>query len=130
MSAPCDTCPYRRSTPVGIWAPVEYAKLAKAARDPLGATFGCHKDTGSLRPAICRGWLADQKRREVPSIRLRLQMSYDPKLVATYKALNEKDPDLYLTLAEMIRANRGKKFPSRSAKAAKLARRLGVRGGR
>jgi hypothetical protein len=112
-----------------MWAPIEFAQLAKAAADPMGSTFGCHKDTGKLRPAICRGYLVDQKRRDVPSIRLRLQMSNDPKLVAIFEALDEKDPDLYRSLAAMIRANRGKKFPARSPKAVALARKLLGRGG-
>lgn len=125
---PCDTCPYRRSTPVGIWDPAEYENLQRQDADPFGSTFGCHKDAGKERPAVCRGWLADQKRRGVPSMRLRLQLARDPALQEQFEAVDENDPDLYSSIAEMSLTNSGAMFPERSPKARllreKLARRV------
>lgn len=117
MSAakPCDTCPYLRTTPVGIWHPEEYSKLQANDHD-TGSTFGCHLNDGSL----CRGWLADQKRRGIPNLNLRLRLMCNSTDLDTYKSVNPRDPDLYTSIAEMCDANRGRAFPKRSKKARKL----------
>lgn len=55
---PCATCPYVRATPPGIWHPDEYAKLPAYDEIPGNlATFGCHQQHHTGRPAVCRGWL-------------------------------------------------------------------------
>jgi hypothetical protein len=58
---PCDTCPYRRDAPSGIWHETEYAKLTTfSPADPdtglpnLGI-FLCHQPSGVK--TLCRGWL-------------------------------------------------------------------------
>lgn len=57
---PCDSCPYRRDVPSGIWDASEYAKLprydADTAFQPQGL-FQCHQ-TGedNARRRICAGW--------------------------------------------------------------------------
>ena len=63
----CNTCPYRRDTPSGIWSPEEYKKLAdfdKPSMSPEGvpnpnmfATFHCHQENATGRPTVCRGWV-------------------------------------------------------------------------
>lgn len=114
---PCGTCPYRRSTPVGVWDQAEYDNLREQDRREFGgALFGCHLKDGSL----CRGWLADQKRRGVRSISLRLKLMTDAKAVELFEAVDDADPDLYDSIDEMIEANDGKPFPERSRKARKL----------
>lgn len=120
-SSPCSTCPYRRSTPPGIWHPSEYEKLQRRDGEMIGATYGCHLADGTL----CRGWLADQKRRGIPSIALRLKLIQDDGAVAALGAVDEKDPDLYGSIAEMCAANEGAAFPSRTRAARKLLRRKG-----
>lgn len=128
-TAPCSTCPYRRSTPPGIWHPSEYEKLREKDGDMIGAVYNCHLDDGTL----CRGWLADQKRRGIPSIALRLKLilgSREGGSAATraFEAVDEKDPDLYDSIAEMCAANVGKAFPSRTRAAQKVLRVHGTKG--
>jgi hypothetical protein len=51
---PCNSCPYRRDTPSGIWAKEEYDKLpAWDEQWGGGGVFLCHNAPDSL----CRGWL-------------------------------------------------------------------------
>jgi Family of unknown function (DUF6283) len=54
---PCESCPYRRDVPAGLWAAHEYEKLPDYDRitpyQPL-AMFYCHQQDGRL----CAGWLA------------------------------------------------------------------------
>lgn len=53
---PCDSCPYRKDTPPGVWAAAEYRKLP-AWDDPMqmkAGVFLCHNGDRKL---ACRGWL-------------------------------------------------------------------------
>ena len=50
---PCDSCPYRRDVPSGVWAEEEYAKLPPFDRGIVPSVFMCHQGDGHL----CRGWL-------------------------------------------------------------------------
>lgn len=54
---PCESCPYRRDVPAGLWSAHEYEKLPDydnpTAEQPLAA-FYCHQQNGRL----CAGWLA------------------------------------------------------------------------
>nr|WP_252981080.1 DUF6283 family protein [Streptomyces chartreusis] len=57
---PCDSCPYRRDVPSGVWAPEEYDKLrrydAPTHEQPSGL-FQCHQaDADSTMRRICAGW--------------------------------------------------------------------------
>lgn len=56
---PCDTCPYRKDTPPGIWDKQEYDKLPQWD-DPMAVigTFGCHNGKGKT---VCRGWFEVHK---------------------------------------------------------------------
>ncbi len=58
----CNTCPYLKSTPSGVWAPEEYTKLAeydeKPGEIPVLATFCCHQQNATGVPTVCRGWLS------------------------------------------------------------------------
>jgi len=57
--SPCNTCPYRRDTPPGIWAAEEYRKLPEydEGGSALGA-FHCHHEAETGIPTVCRGWLS------------------------------------------------------------------------
>ena len=94
-------------------------------RELLGVVYQCHLDDGT----ICRGWLADQKRRGLPSLALRLELSRRPDLVRVLEKVDENDPDLYGSLAEMCAANAGQPFPESNPRARKLLR-LKQRGNR
>lgn len=54
---PCSTCPYRRDTPSGVWAPSEYAKLPLYDDNDAFGIFLCHHTNSTGRETVCRGWL-------------------------------------------------------------------------
>ncbi|KKM86854.1 hypothetical protein LCGC14_1274800 [marine sediment metagenome] len=62
----CTTCPYRRDTPPGIWAPKEYERLRNydaqihELANPIDGLkiFHCHQESITNQPTICRGWLS------------------------------------------------------------------------
>jgi len=66
----CNTCPYRRDTPSGLWSRVEYEKLPDYDREfpPELAVFWCHQSNASGQPTVCRGWLAAH--RDAVAVRL------------------------------------------------------------
>lgn len=54
---PCESCPYRRDVPSGIWDASEYEKLRQYDRETFDQPhelFLCHQ--GDERP--CAGWVA------------------------------------------------------------------------
>lgn len=58
---PCESCPYRRDVPSGIWDRSEYEKLRAYDEDtgsqPLGL-FQCHQNDGDSEKArMCAGWV-------------------------------------------------------------------------
>jgi hypothetical protein len=96
---PCNTCPYLRSTPPGIWHPDEYAKLPHFDDDaPLDehalATFHCHQQHATGVPTVCRGWLGVH--RDSIAVRVaQIDGRIDPADVPT-----EPDPTMYDSGAE------------------------------
>lgn len=125
QTKPCEACPYRRDAPTGVWDAAEFENV-KAQDHDFGNTFGCHLD--ATRPKEdwqpCVGWLADQKRRGVPNIPLRMMLMTTPGAVDVFEAVNENDPKLYASIEEMVAANAGKRFPSRAPKAKRLVAKL------
>lgn len=71
---PCESCPYRRDVPAGIWASEEYAKLrrydAETPGQPTGL-FQCHR-TGADAPIrrICAGWVGCHEAEDLLALRL------------------------------------------------------------
>jgi len=58
---PCESCPYRRDVPSGVWSADEYAKLRDYDNEtydqPLGV-FQCHQSGPQDRAArLCAGWV-------------------------------------------------------------------------
>ena len=58
---PCESCPYRRDVPSGVWAAEEYDKL-RDFDDDLGPrmmnVFYCHQhDAEDDRARLCAGWV-------------------------------------------------------------------------
>ncbi|MFE1775556.1 DUF6283 family protein [Streptomyces sp. NPDC059008] len=104
---PCESCPYRRDVPAGVWADEEYAKLARYDADtpyqPTG-TFQCHQtDADGHSRRICAGWAGCHEGEDLLALRLAvLGGSMDP---ATYRAVVEYESPVPL-------------FPSGSAAAA------------
>ncbi|MET8508160.1 DUF6283 family protein [Streptomyces sp. NPDC004787] len=71
---PCESCPYRRDVPAGIWASEEYAKLrgydAGTPDQPTGL-FQCHQtDAGSAVRRVCAGWAGCHDGEELLALRL------------------------------------------------------------
>jgi hypothetical protein len=59
---PCESCPYRRDVPSGVWAANEYEKLPEydkpTGEQPFGL-FQCHQsDRDSTQARLCAGWVA------------------------------------------------------------------------
>jgi hypothetical protein len=107
---PCKSCPYRRDAPRKLWAPAEFINLLRQEADPIyGSTFGCHE--GRKLPSdhadqrMCVGWLVHQKRRNTPSIMLRMRLMKDADLDALYARIDERQKGLFRTIESMCRAN-------------------------
>ena len=66
----CDTCPYLKATPSGIWSEEEYRKLPKYDDNEslTLSIFHCHQENATGVPTVCRGWVSTA--RESISVRL------------------------------------------------------------
>lgn len=66
---PCESCPYRRDVPSGVWAADEYAKLPGYDREtpfqPVGV-FLCHQHNGR----VCAGWAGCHDGDELLALRI------------------------------------------------------------
>ncbi|GES34744.1 DUF6283 family protein [Streptomyces angustmyceticus] len=88
---PCESCPYRRDVPAGIWASEEYEKLRRYDADtPNQPTrlFQCHQADGdSDNRRICGGWAGCHEGEDLLALRVALlDGGMDP---ATYRAVIE-----------------------------------------
>lgn len=82
---PCESCPYRRDVPSGVWSAEEYEKLPAYDRDTWaqpGALFQCHQhdqEDGGAR--LCAGWVACHGQ-ELLSLRLAIARDHvDPSVM-------------------------------------------------
>jgi hypothetical protein len=61
LDNPCNTCPYRKDTPPGVWHRAEYDKLpawdGTEMHEMNTDLFMCHSANLAGNKAICRGWL-------------------------------------------------------------------------
>lgn len=85
---PCESCPYRRDTPSGVWAHEEYEKLrrydAPTAEQPA-SLFQCHQaDADSAARRICAGWAGCHSGGQL--LGLRLALFHDRIDEATFRA--------------------------------------------
>lgn len=59
---PCESCPYRRDVPSGVWAENEYRSLERYDEEMWAqppALFQCHQnDQASGAARMCAGWVA------------------------------------------------------------------------
>ncbi len=112
-TSPCAKCPYRKDAPRAFWHPTEFRKVLKADAEPLtGGIFCCHNDLkrpeGERRP--CVGWLLDQKRRDLPSIQLRIAFVANPDAWPFFQRTTDAGLELFGSIQEMCTAN-GVKLP-------------------
>ena len=98
---PCANCPYRKDAPRKHWSREEFVDLLAKDADPIGATYGCHKKNGNL----CIGWLLDQRKRNVPSIALRLHLYREPQAVTQMEEAHDGGAAMFSTVKAMCRAN-------------------------
>lgn len=96
----CNNCPYRKDAPLKHWAIEEYIKLLQKENDYMGATYGCHKNNGS----ICVGWLMKQDEKGFPSITLRMALSKHNITRKYLDSLHSPAP-LYKDVRAMVKAN-------------------------
>ena len=122
-SKPCAACPYLKSAPRGFWSPSEFANV-KAQDHLQGRQFGCHLNAAREHKDSCVGWLADQKRRGIPNLGLRVELVNDEEELKRFNAINENDDELFPSIEAMVRANNGKLFPKRSLPAQRLVKKL------
>ena len=104
---PCSSCPYRQDVPTGVWDPQHFLDVLKADAEPFrGAMWGCHKYVKKEEQSFCAGWLLDQRRRNFPSIQLRLRMMTDDALARDLcEVLTDQGHTLYDSINDMCRAN-------------------------
>jgi len=124
---PCNTCPYRRDTPPGVWHPDEYAKLATFDDQHDGslpnlAVFRCHQQTATNVPTVCRGWLSVHA--HTPAIR----MAVITGQVTVDQVFAEVDVELYETGAEACAAGMAgvERVSSQASRAIDKLQRRGV----
>lgn len=108
MTSPCSSCPYRRDAPLAMWSKYEFDNLRMQDGFEFGgAGFDCHGEVAKPQSerGACIGWLLDQRRRNVPSISLRLRLMTNPQLSAQFKSISSGGHALYNSIAEMCEAN-------------------------
>ena len=105
---PCGNCPYRKDAKLGLWDKGEFDNVMKQDADPIsGDIFGCHATVKAapVDRSVCAGWLLDQKRRGLPSIKLRLKLMKHEEAVDCLEQTTDGGHELYDSIAEMVQAN-------------------------
>lgn len=99
-TSPCNNCPYRKDAPLQHWAIEEFKDLIEADNSMMGKSYGCHKNDGTL----CTGFVMDQDKRGIPSIKLRIDFSRMGVTVADLDKLKCKSK-MFGSIKEMAVAN-------------------------
>lgn len=105
---PCTTCPYLRRSPLAIWDEAEFLNLKRQDADPIrGRTFGCHsfRKLPQAEHRVCVGWLLDQARRHMPSMRLRMELLANAEAMAAFARLSADGLEMYDSIHQMHLAN-------------------------
>lgn len=104
---PCASCPYRKDARLAFWHAKHFEKLLADDVNPFGPLYQCHED--GKKPVeergLCVGWMLDQKKRNVPSILLRLKLMNDERVGEQLEAISAKGLSLFRSVAAMCRAN-------------------------
>lgn len=70
---PCESCPYRKDVPSGVWAEEEYRKLPdydqETMKQPMGV-FLCHQQN----QRVCGGWAGVHGRQSGSRVLLSVRM--------------------------------------------------------
>jgi Family of unknown function (DUF6283) len=104
---PCENCPYRKDAPRRYWSAQEFKDLLAHEDSTLGSLYACHKEQqlDVKDRGVCAGWLLDQKKRDLPSIRLRLLLSQDESAADAYRKVSDGGHEMFSTFKAMCRAN-------------------------
>lgn len=107
MTSPCENCPYRLDAPRRHWAREEFEGVLRSEASYMGALYTCHKHAAlpENERGFCAGWLLNQKARNIPSIKLRIQLCYEPDAAAAMQAVNTGGLRMFRTVKAMCRAN-------------------------
>jgi len=107
MIRPCENCPYRMDAPRGHWSREEFEGVLGCEHTQLGSTYACHKqqDLTPEERGFCAGWLLDQKKRNLPSLKLRLELIRDVTAVHALKHVSAEGIPMFPTIKAMCRAN-------------------------
>lgn len=104
---PCESCPYRLDAPRKLWSREEFEKLLVMDASERGCIYQCHQERklpeSEHRP--CIGWAIDQKKRNTPSIMLRMGLMMKEGMGEWFAKLDVGEPGLFRSLAAMCRAN-------------------------
>lgn len=98
--SPCNNCPYRKDAPLQFWSKEEFQDLIKKEALQFGTVYVCHKNNGT----VCKGWLMDQDKRDLPSIALRLKLSRENVTREYLDSLN-CDSEIYESVKQMSLTN-------------------------
>ncbi len=98
--SPCKNCPYRKDAPQRHWHKDEFEKLMKEENTLLGTVYGCHKKDGN----VCIGWLMNQDKNNLPSMKLRLSLSKH-EVDRTYMDALKCKSELFGSVEEMVSYN-------------------------
>src|ERR1035437_6274972 len=99
-STPCGNCPYRRDSPLQHWDKKEFEQLLQHDKEQFGKVYGCHKNNGT----VCRGYLMNQEKRNLPNINLRLQLA-EKNVTRKYLEGLKCKSEMFDTIEEMSLAN-------------------------
>ncbi len=97
---PCQNCPYRKDAPLALWDRQEFLTLLQHDKELFGKVYGCHKNDKS----ICRGFLMDQDRRNIPNMAVRLAL-LNAGVTRVYMDALTCPSGMYSSIEEMAEAN-------------------------
>lgn len=110
-TAPCSSCPFLRSAPLAYWHPDEYTKLFRMEmleKEPSStAVFSCHKERSlpASTRRLCAGWMIDQKRKNIPSLALRLLVRRNAAVAEQLRTAAAESGAVYGSVGELVQAN-------------------------
>ena len=102
---PCKDCPYRKDAPLKHWHKDHFKEVLEGIQSEkqgglCGKAFGCHKNDGE----VCRGFLMDQLKNNLPSIKLRLAISRGNVKSGYLDSVCSK-VEMYKSAIDMVKAN-------------------------
>lgn len=107
MTTTCANCPYRKDAPRRHWDAAEFHGVLNAERSQFGKVYACHKqkEIDPKARGFCAGWLLNQKKRNIPSIALRLHLIQDPSAREALEAMTDGGHPMFASVEAMCRAN-------------------------